>query len=80
MKVRELQQHLNKLDPELTILCCTQDTRLLLASSLFKLLDIEDVTTAHGELVRLDDGTSCLKLGNDSGAEPLATLVVTTVF
>jgi hypothetical protein len=80
MRVRELQQQLNKLDPELTILCCTEDAKLLPAATLFRLLDIEEVTTAHGELVRLDDGTPYLKLGNGSGAEPLATLVVTTVF
>jgi hypothetical protein len=80
MKVRELQQQLNKLDPELTILCCTEDAKLLSAATPFRLLDIEEITTAHGELVRLDDGTPYLKLGNGSGAEPLATLVVTTAF
>jgi len=47
MKVRELQQQLNKLDPELTILCCTQDAELRSAATLFRLLAIEEVTTAH---------------------------------
>ena len=80
MKVRELQQQLNKLDPELTILCCTEDAKPLSSPTLFRLLNIDEVTTAHGELVWLDDGTPYLKLGNGSGAEPLATLVVTTAF
>ena len=80
MKVRDLQQQLNKLDPELTILCCTEDAELRLAATLFRLLDIEEVTTAHGELVKPEDETSYLKLENDSETEPLATLMITTAF
>ena len=80
MKVRKLQQLLSKLDPELHVLCYTEDTNLVAAENQFRLLEIEEVNTTQGELVRLDDGTPYLKLGEGPTSRTLATLVVTGDF
>jgi len=80
MKVRELQQRLAKLDPELTVLCYTEDTKFVAAENHFRLLEIEDVYTAHGEQVRLDDGTPYLKFGKGPASVTLAILEVTATF
>jgi hypothetical protein len=80
MKVHELQERLGKLDPELDVLCYTEDTKIVGADVGFRLLEIEDVTTTHGEQLRLDDGTPYLKLGKGPNSTALATLEVTAVF
>jgi hypothetical protein len=80
MKVRELQQRLSKLDPELDALCYTEDAQFVAAAAHFTLLEIEDVTITHGERMRLDDGTPYLKLGKGPNSVDLATLVVTADF
>lgn len=80
MKVRELQQRLSKLDPELDVLCYTEDTKFVAADAHFRLLEIEDVNTTHGELVRLADNTPYLKLSKGPTSVVLATLVVTADF
>jgi hypothetical protein len=80
MKVRELQQELGKLDPELTVLCYTEDEKLLAAGTLLRLMDIERVETTVGEQVRLADGTPSLKLGKSSASVTLATLIVMADF
>ena len=80
MKVRELQEHLSKLDPELEVLCYSEDERLLVEKRGFILFDILAVSTAKAERHRLEDGTPYLKfeLGPDSVS--VATLEVTSDF
>lgn len=80
MKVRELQQHLGKLDPELEVLCYSEDENLLAEGQLFRLLGIESITTVDGEQVRLDDGTPYLTVGKSPSSVVLAILEVTTTF
>ena len=80
MKVRELQQKLSELDPDLDVLCYSEDTKLVTEGRGFILLEIEAISTTHAEQVRLDDGTPYLKLGRGSGATALATLEVTSDF
>ena len=80
MKVRELQEELNKLDPELEVLCCSEDQRLLAEGRGFILFDVSAVNTAEAETFRLDDETPYLKLGKVPGATAVATLEVTSDF
>ncbi len=80
MKVRELQERLSKLDPELDMLCYTEDARFFKSAENFVLFEIENVTTTYGERVRLDDGTPYLKLGKGPNSVFLATLEVTADF
>jgi hypothetical protein len=46
MKVRELQEHLSKLDPELDVLCYSEDEKLLTEKRGFVLFDILAVNTS----------------------------------
>lgn len=80
MKVRELQERLGKFDPELDVLCYTEDAKFVAEASHFTLLEIEDVTITHGERMRLNDGTPYLNLDKGTNSVDLATLVVTADF
>jgi hypothetical protein len=80
MKVKELQQQLSKLDPDLEILCYSEDEALQDKDQVFRLLDIESVTTSEGERIRLDDGTPSLKFGKSPESEIIALLNVLSDF
>ena len=80
MKVRELQEHLSKLDPELDVVCYSEDERLLVEKRGFILFDILAVSTAEAELLRLDDGTPYLKFDRGPTSVAMATLEVTSDF
>ena len=80
MKVRELQEHLSKLDPELEVLCYSEDERLLVEKRGFILFDILAVSTAKAERLRLKDGTPYLKFEQGPDSVEMATLEVTSDF
>lgn len=81
MKVRELQEKLSKLDPELEVVCYSEDEKLLVEGRGFILLDIMAVNTAEAERLRLEDGTPYLKFDiHAEEATAIATLEVTSDF
>lgn len=80
MKVRELQEKLSKLDPEMEVVCYSEDEKLLVEDRGFILFDVFAVNTAEAERLRLDDGTPYLKFGKTSSATTIATLEVTADF
>ena len=80
MKVRELQEQLNKLDPELDVVCYSEDERLLVEGRGFILLDVLAVSTAEAERLRLDDGTPYLKFERGPASATIATLEITSNF
>lgn len=80
MKVRELQEHLSKLDPELDVLCYSEDEKLLTEKRGFILFDISDVNTSEVERLRLEDGTPNLKFVRSPNSVIMATLEVTSDF
>lgn len=80
MKVSELQKQLSKFDPELDLLCYTEDVGFVKADAGFTLLDINSVTVMHGKRMRLDDGTPTLKLGKGPNSVELVVLEVTADF
>ncbi len=80
MKVRELQEQLSKLDPELEVIGYTEDSPLVPAGHGFRLLDINAVNTTEGKRFRTGDGTPSLKLGREAGSEVLVILEVTGDF
>jgi hypothetical protein len=80
MKVRELQQELNKLDPNLEVVCYSEDEKLLVEGRGFILFDVFAVNTTAAEQLRLDDGTPYLKFGSSPTATTIATLEVTSDF
>lgn len=54
MEIRELQEKLSKLDPELDVVCYSQDEGLLAERRGFILFDIFAVSTAEAERFRLN--------------------------
>lgn len=76
MKVRELQEHLSKLDQDLDVLCYSEHDSLVPDGQLFRLLNIEAISTTDSERVRLDDGTPYLKIGKSPSSVVLALLEV----
>lgn len=80
MKVRELQEHLSKLDPQLDVVCYSEDEKLSVGARGFILLDVLAVDTIQAGRLRLDDGTPYLKFGKSPAASAIATLEVTTDF
>jgi hypothetical protein len=80
MKVRELQEQLSKLDPELDVVCYSEDERLLVEGRGFILFDVVAVSTAEAQRLRLDDGTPYLTFDRGSASAAIATLEVTSDF
>lgn len=80
MKVRELQEHLSKLDPEMDVLCYSEDEKLLTEKLGFILFDILAANTSEAERLRLDDGTPYLKFERGPNSVTMATLEVTSDF
>ena len=80
MKVRELIEKLKQQDPELEILCYSEDTNLLPPKHGFRLFHIENVTNAEGEKVRVDDQIPYLKFGKSSISQKLAIIEITSDF
>jgi hypothetical protein len=80
MKVRELLKHLDKLAPELAVLCYTEEERFLAEGRDFIPFDISDVSTAKAERLRLGDGTPYLKFDKRPRSAAMAILEVTSDF
>jgi hypothetical protein len=77
MNVRELQQHLTKLDPNLPVLCYTEDANLLGKGMGFRVFEIDGVSVSEAERCRLTDRTPYLKLGKGPASRALAVLEIT---
>jgi hypothetical protein len=73
MKVRELQDLLSKLDPEIDVVCYSEDEKLLTKGRGFVLFDISAVNATEAEKLRLDDGTPYLKFGKSPAETTIAT-------
>ncbi len=80
MKVRELREQLSKLDPELDVVCYSEDERFLVEKRGFILFDVLAVSTAEAERLRLDDGTPYLTFDSGPALAAIATLEVTSDF
>ncbi len=80
MKVRQLQEHLSKLDPELEVLCYSEDERLLVEKRGLILFDILAVGTANAERLLLGGETPYLKFDQGPDSVEMATLEITTDF
>lgn len=80
MTVRELQEKLSKLNPDLPVVCVSEDEKLLSERQIFRLLDIISVDVTEAEMCRLDDGTPYLKFGKSEACREIAFLDVTIDF
>jgi len=66
MQVRELVRQLQMFEPELDVLCYTEDPALLSAGHGFRLLDIESVQESEGKKTRTGDGNPSMGFGHGS--------------
>lgn len=80
MKVKDLQKQLSKLDPDLEVICYTEDEVFQNREKAFRLFDIEHVDTVEAERVRLEDNTPYLKIGKSPVSEVIGTLNITSDF
>lgn len=80
MKVRELVERLEQVDPELDVVCYSEDEALLASGHIFRLLEISGVDTTEAEPVRGADEVPSLKLGKGPGSVRLAVIEVTSDF
>ena len=80
MKVRELQEHLGKFDPEMDVICYCEDERFLVEKRGFILLDVLAVNSAEAKRFRFDDRTPYLNFGRGSASVAMAILEVTSDF
>jgi hypothetical protein len=80
MTVKELISKLSKLDPELEVLCYSEDDELVPPGHLFRLLYIESVTVNDAQRRKGDDGIPSLKFVKTEHSEELAFLNVTVDF
>jgi len=80
MKVKDLQEKLSKFDPELDVLCYSEDEALLLDGHNFRIIEIESIDSVDSEKCSTDDGVKTLKLGKSDHSQEHVTLNVTTLF
>ena len=80
MKVRELQEQLSKLDPELDVVGFSEDESFLVKGRGFIVLDVVAVTTTEVPRLRFDDGTPYLVFDKGSASTAIAALEVTSDF
>ena len=80
MKVRELMAKLKKQDPNLEILCYSEDNDHLPPNLGFRLFHVENVTNVEGEMVRVEDQIPYLKIGSSMKSQKLAIVEITSDF
>lgn len=80
MKIRELQERLSGLDPELEVVCYSEDEKLLAEGRGLLVLEIVDIGRADAEQLRLEDDTPYLRFGKGPGSAAVATIELTSDF
>lgn len=80
MKVKELISELSKHDPELEVICYTEDEHFLQENHLFRLIEIESINVVAGEKRRGDDGIPTLNLGSEGYSEKHVMINLLTDF
>ncbi len=80
MKVKDLINAISNLDPEMDVICYSEDEKLFSGQHQFRILEIEGVDITEAEKRRGKDGIPTLKLGRSEYSKKLVTLSVTTEF
>ena len=80
MKVKELQEQLRKFDPELDVVCYSEDKSLSAEGRGFVLFDLLDVRTTNAERLRLGDGTPYLRFKKTKNSDTIAIMEITSSF
>ncbi len=78
MKVKQLIAQLQELDPDLEVLCYTEDNDVLPPNHGFRLFDITEAKMADGTRTRGEDHIPSLKLGKGPHSQPHALIDITS--
>lgn len=79
MKVRDLIAQLSAFDPDLEVLCSTEDETLVGPTEHVRFLDIQDMSVVNGEPGRDENRIFTFSLGEGEGARPVLFIDVTAV-
>jgi hypothetical protein len=74
MKLCELRERLTDLDPNLEVLCYTEDSSLVGPGRTFLLLDIQAVSTPRAERTESGDGAPYLTFGKSAASKEFVVL------
>lgn len=80
MKVKNLKEKLDRLDPEMEVVLSCEDEHMQQNGNFFVLFDIQSVDVIEAEKTRLDDGRPYLKLDKSGNSTKLALVDITTDF
>ncbi|EJE4171595.1 hypothetical protein P3667_10985 [Vibrio parahaemolyticus] len=80
MKVKELQEKLSKLDPELQLILSTEDEDVLNNQELFKLFDVQDISVIEAEPTRDAYRKPTLIIGKSEGSVKMAMVNISGDF
>ncbi len=80
MKVKDVLEKLSQLDPELDVLCYSEEESLVAKGHEFRLMDVESIGTITGEKCRCDDNVPSMKIGESEYSQQHVTLNVIGVF
>jgi hypothetical protein len=74
MKIKDLQEIIANLDPELVLVCSTEDEKFLSGNEIFKLFEIDSVSVSEAERFRDNNREPMLKFGKSEGSHPIGII------
>lgn len=80
MKVRELIKELQKADPDMDVVCSTEDKDLLPDGYMFRLFEIADLEIAEAEKCRSEDGVASFRFVKSGISEKHLIINITSDF
>ncbi len=80
MKVKDLQEKLANLDPQLEVICYSEDEEFLPTRHSFRIFDIMGVDDFNGEKNRGKDSIPSIKFGRTKHSRKYASITITTDF
>jgi hypothetical protein len=78
--VKDLIARLSRFDPDLEVLCSTEDETLVGPTGLVRFLDIQDMSVVNGVPGRDENRVFTFSTGSSDGARPVLFIDVTAVF
>ena len=80
MKVKDLIVLLDKIDPELHVLCSCEETEVLPKGHSMRLFEVDDVVVRNAEKARGEDGVPALRFGDAENPVPHALIEISCDF
>jgi len=80
MKVRDLISKLNQFEPDLDVVCHSDDESVLAKSGGSPLFEMNDINLVEGTMTRGPDGIPAIKFGKAPGSRKLVFVDITSDF